>query len=74
MQEQSMRCKVCGSLNQKDFIAEISIRSPGLNGIDKSAVWVFPTLVVCLECGIAEFVVPESELRELGKGEAAAAG
>ena len=34
------------------------------------AVWVFPELAVCLECGIAEFAVPEAELRLLAKGEA----
>jgi len=46
----------------------------GLKNIDKPVVWVFPELVVCLDCGTAEFPVPEAELRELAKGDAAAAG
>ena len=68
-----MRCKACGSVNQKKFIGEMGIRSPGLNGLDKPIVWVFPELVVCLDCGTTEFVVPEAELRSLAKGDAAEA-
>lgn len=40
---------------------------PGLEGLDKPIVWVFPKLVVCLECGLAEFDIPESELRGLAQ-------
>ena len=46
----------------------------GLKKIDRPVVWVFPELVVCLDCGTAEFAVPESELRLLAKDDAAAAG
>jgi len=37
-------------------------------------VWVFPKLIVCLDCGTTEFTVPKSELHQLAKGDAAAAG
>jgi hypothetical protein len=69
-----MPCKSCGSIHHKNFIGEMGIRSPGLKGLDKPIVWVFPELIVCLDCGIAEFAVPEAELRVLAKGDAAAAG
>jgi len=36
-------------------------------------VWVFPELVVCLDCGAAEFAVREAELQLLAKGDSAAA-
>jgi len=52
----------------------MAIHFPGLKDIDKPVVWVFPELVVCLDCGAAEFVVPEAGLRQLVKGDAAAAG
>jgi hypothetical protein len=42
--------------------------------MDKPAVFVFAEIVVCLDCGSAEFTVPEAELRLLAKGQSAAAG
>jgi hypothetical protein len=65
-----MPCKSCGSVNQKKFSAEMGIRFPGLKSIDEPVVWVFPELTVCLDCGTAEFTVPEAELRQLVRGKA----
>lgn len=56
------------------FSAELGIRFPELKDIDKPVVRVFPEVVVCLDCGTAEFAVPEAELRQLAKEDAAAAG
>jgi hypothetical protein len=58
-------CKACGSINLDKFIAEMGVRRPGLKYIDISSVWVFSEVVVCLNCGRAEFVVPTNELRQL---------
>jgi hypothetical protein len=66
--------KSCGSLNRGTFTGEVAIHFPGLQDIDKPIVWVFPELIVCLNCGTTEFAVPKSELRQLAKGDAAAAG
>jgi hypothetical protein len=65
-----MPCKLCGSANQKRLSAEMGIHLPELKNIDKPVVWVFP-VVVCSDCGTAEFAVPEAELRQLAKGDAA---
>ena len=64
-----MSCKSCGSVNQKKFSAEMAIRFPELKDIDigKPVVWAFLEVVVCLDCGTAEFAVPEAELRQLSK-------
>lgn len=63
-----MSCKSCHSENQREFNGEIAIHFPGLKGLDKPIVWVFPKLLVCLDCGFTEFAVPEVELRVLKNG------
>ena len=68
-----MSCKACQSENQRTLGAEIAIHFPGLKGLDKPVVWVFPKLLVCLNCGFTEFVVPEAELRGLVESDAAGA-
>jgi predicted nucleic-acid-binding Zn-ribbon protein len=68
-----MHCKSCGSENLGKFTGEIAIHSSGLKNINKPHVFVFPELVVCLNCGFAEFAVQETELRLLTKGRAAGA-
>ena len=67
----AMDCKSCGSMNLKKFPGEIAVRFPGLRNINKATVCIFPELVICLECGIALFVVPKPELRQLVKGASA---
>jgi hypothetical protein len=69
-----MPCQSCGSVNQKNFIGEMGIRSPGLKDISKPVVFVFPEVMICLDCGNAEFIVPETELRLLAKRDTADAG
>jgi hypothetical protein len=70
--ERTVTCKSCGAEKQSKFTAEIAIHFPGLKGLNKLIVWVFPELLVCLNCGNAEFAVPETELRLLAKDDAAA--
>ncbi|HTR25285.1 MAG TPA: hypothetical protein VMI10_14990 [Terriglobales bacterium] len=66
-----MACKSCGSEKQTEFGAEMNIHYPGLKGLDKPVVWVFPKVLVCFDCGLALFTTPEAELRALEKGVAA---
>jgi len=63
-----MFCKSCHSRNQREFSGEVAIHFPGLKGLDKPHVFVFPKLVVCLHCGFTEFEVPETELRVIRDG------
>ena len=46
---------------------------PGLEGLDKPIVWVFPKFLDCLDCGFMEFAIPETELRLLAEGDSTAA-
>ena len=69
----SSHCRSCQSATQSAFNGEIAIHFPGLEGLDKPIVWVFPKLLVCLNCGFTEFAIPEAELRQLAEGDATAA-
>ena len=61
-------CKSCQSTNQRTFNSEINVHFNGLKGLDKPTVWVFPKLLVCLNCGFTEFEFEEDPLRLLKEG------
>ena len=73
MSAQTSLCRSCQSSNQSTFNGEIAIHVPGLEGLDKPIVWVFPKLLICLSCGFTEFAIPGAELRELTESDAAKA-
>jgi len=68
-----MACKSCLSPRQRNLNGEIAIHFPGLKGLNKPIIWVFPKLLVCLDCGFTEFAIPEPELRRLAESDAAEA-
>jgi hypothetical protein len=63
-----MTCKSCSSENQRKFSSEIIVHFAGLKNLDTPPVFVFPKLLVCLDCGFTEFAIPEAEVRLLGEG------
>lgn len=62
-----MSCVSCRSANETELAAEMIIHSPRLN-LKNPGVWVFPKLVVCLDCGFSQFSVSESELASIASG------
>ena len=58
-----MPCKACKSSAQAGFPTEINIHPPtrGLKNLDKPTVWASPTILVCSNCGFAEFVLQDGE-------------
>ncbi len=60
-----MSCLTCTSGNQAEFPAEINIHFPSLKNLDKPSVFVFPKLLVCLDCGSSRFTILETELARL---------
>jgi len=48
----------------KAFTSEINIHFPGKANLTKS-VLTFPKLLVCLDCGLADVLLSEHELRQL---------
>jgi hypothetical protein len=63
-----MTCKSCSSENQRKFSSEIIVHFAGLKNLDTPPVFVFPKLLVCLDCGFTEFAIPEAEVCRLGLG------
>lgn len=63
-----MRCITCESEDQRQFQAEINIHFAGLEALNKAGVLLFPTVLICLNCGSAQFTIPEKELRQLSEG------
>jgi hypothetical protein len=58
------------SLELRKFSAEINIHFPGYEGLAKPTVWVFPQVLVCLDCGFAQFSISQSELQRLAADDA----
>jgi hypothetical protein len=60
-----VNCPRCQFTHFRPFAAEINIHFPGSEGLTTPTVWVFPQVLVCLNCGLAQFSIPESELQRL---------
>jgi hypothetical protein len=60
-----MSCMVCGSDKLTKYTAEMNIHLTGLANLNRPSVWVFPELLVCLNCGFSPFMVPTAELSQL---------
>ena len=69
-----MSCNRCQSKNQSTFPCEMNIHFPGPNNLTKPSVWAFPEVVICLDCGFAEFRIEEKEMRLIEEGTAEKAG
>jgi hypothetical protein len=47
-----------------EFRGEICLHfSGGLESLNKPLVWMFPQVVVCLDCGATQFTIPDEELK-----------
>jgi hypothetical protein len=63
-----MPCTRCASGKQAEFGTEMVIHPSGLKKLDMPGVFVFPKVLVCLDCGFSQFNVPKSELALLARG------
>jgi hypothetical protein len=60
-----MECKSCKSQNVRNFDAELTASSTALKGLSTSPVYICQSILVCLDCGLAELRVPGPELEQL---------
>ena len=63
-----MSCLSCRSSKQAEFPAELLVHFEGRENLDKPGVWVFPRLLVCLDCGFLQSTVPAPQLASLVAG------
>jgi hypothetical protein len=63
-----MACKVCASANLQELTGELSASFPDLKRANLPPVYVCKEVLVCLDCGFTELVIPAQELEQLKKG------
>jgi hypothetical protein len=59
-----MSCRVCASEKQSRLPTDVAIHLPGL---DTPHAFLFPQVLVCMDCGFTEFSILEIELPRLQK-------
>ena len=66
-----MVCKVCNSENLQKLEGELTASLPGLKDLEVPPIYVCQNVLVCMECGFTELVIPTAELLSLKKAKAA---
>ena len=61
-------CFSCHSVKQAELTAEMVVHFPWPKCLDNPGIFLFPKLLVCLDCGSSRFSVPEKELALLASG------
>jgi hypothetical protein len=62
-----MSCTRCLSLHQTELNSEINLHFRGLPNLGEPGIFVFPQILVCLDCGLSEFVIEKGELAHIGE-------
>ena len=60
-----MACTGCLSHNQVEMNTEINIHYSSVAYPGNPGIFVFPTVMICLDCGVSQFIVGEDELAEI---------
>jgi hypothetical protein len=63
-----MSCTLCTSENQSRVPTEIAVHLPGPC---TPHIFLFPEVLVCMDCGFAEFSISETELQRLRQSDLA---
>ena len=62
-----MTCKGCNSESVQRLDGELTASLPTLKDLHVSPLYVCQPVLVCLECGFTELVIPSNELLTLKK-------
>ena len=66
-----MACKACKSENTQRFEGEFTASLPDLKRLKVPPIYVCQSVLVCLDCGSTELVIPPSELQAIKNAKAA---
>lgn len=66
-----MACRVCNSENLQKLEGELTASLPSLKDLKVSPIYVCQSVLVCLDCGFTELVIPTTKLLSLKKAKAA---
>jgi len=67
----TMPCKACQSENLQRLEGELTASFPDVKAVHLPPLYVCHSVLVCLDCGFAELVVPANELQSLRDAKAA---
>jgi hypothetical protein len=67
-----MPCKACKSDNLQTLDGELTVSDPNPKGLKVAPVYVCGSVLICLDCGFTELVIPSDELRLLQKAKSTA--
>jgi len=58
-------CSACSSSNLAEFIAEIGLHIRGLARLNRGHIFVFPTVALCLDCGLLQAILSADDLQRI---------
>ena len=67
-----MSCRKCRSDKVRQLRGELTASCSSLQALKTPPIYVCEDVIVCLDCGFAELVIPLVALQVLQKGDAAA--
>jgi hypothetical protein len=62
-----VHCKVCNSENLCKFAGELTTSSLSMENVKADPIYVCQQVLVCMDCGFAEIIIPPQELERLKK-------
>ena len=60
-------CSYCGADRVQTVNGEVALHLTGIENLDKPATFVFPKVLVCLDCGASHFVIPGEARQSLAR-------
>jgi hypothetical protein len=59
-----VRCRVCESENLSRFAGELTASSLSIENVKAEPVYLCQEVLVCVDCGFAELIIPPQELEK----------